>query len=89
MNNIISKTKEFVSNHKFAASSALVTVGTAVSSVPVFAEGETGYLESTLFSGISSNILADLNTNILPYAWPIFALGAAITVGVKIFKKVI
>lgn len=87
--NVISKTKEFVSNHKFAASSALVTVGTALSTVPVFAEGETGYLDSTVFTGISNNILADISTNILPSAWPIFAIGAAVTVGIKLFRKVI
>lgn len=87
--NVISKAKEFVSNHKFAASSVLATVGTALSSVPVFAEGETGYLDSATFTGISNNILADINNAILPAGWKVFAVVAAVGVGIKLFRKVV
>lgn len=83
--NFLSNVKEFVQSHKLAATTALCTLATAA---PVFAEGETGYLSSTTFSGISANILADINTNIMPYAWPIFAVILAVGVGMRIFKKV-
>lgn len=89
-NNIISKAKNFVTNHKGVAAGVGTTALTVVSSVPTLAaEGAaTGYLESTVFSGISANLLADINTNILPNAWPIFGVILAVGVGMRLFKKV-
>lgn len=88
---MLGKLKETGDNYKVAASCALVPVITAMSAMPVFAEGETaatGYLSSSVFSGISANLLQDINTNVLPNAWPIFGIILAVGIGMRIFKKV-
>lgn len=89
MSNILSKAKDFAANHKAAVVCSGTAVLTALSTCPVFAEGNTGYLDSAVFSGISTNILADINTNILPNAWPIFGIVLAIGVGMRLFKRVV
>jgi hypothetical protein len=89
MRNVISKVKEFATNHKAATVSVGTAALTALSTCPVLAaEGTSGYLDSTVFSGISTNILSDINTNILPNAWPIFGVVLAVGIGMRLFKKV-
>lgn len=85
---MFNKVKEFASNHKGAVTALGTTAMTTLAACPVFAAGETGYLDSSVFNGISANILADINTNILPNAWPIFGVVLAVGIGMKLFQKV-
>lgn len=89
MSNLLRNAKNFVSEHKGVAAAVGTAVVTAASSCPVFAEPDaaTGYLDATVFQGISANIVKDI-TSLLPQAWPIFGIMLAVGIGMKIFRRV-
>lgn len=90
------KVKNFLNNHKGATAIIGSGVATVGSVVPAFAEGETvsGNITSGMTTAIQtglSNVQADVITLIstaLPYALVIMGLGLAISIGMKVFKRI-
>lgn len=90
------KFKNFLNDHKAGVATTGALLATVGSCVPVFAEGETpaGNVTSGMTTAIQTglgNVQADVITLVstaLPYALVIMGLGLAISIGMKVFKRI-